>query len=231
MSQGPPELAWIAASVFFAFVVRGISGFGAGMIAVPLLAFVVPLQVAVPLNSLLVFVLFIAMMIRDRSRIEADLARNQQNPGIDVTVFGARQFGPEMDKRFDPVVGTSVLLDIPILNRVNEGRERSAEAAIAKAEDQKRFARDRIVADVRNALVTMDASRQRAAMAQREVKVATELAKAELRRFELGDGNLLLVNLREQANAEAAIREIDALADLQRAVANFRAATARDVRD
>ncbi|MCE3000445.1 MAG: sulfite exporter TauE/SafE family protein [Betaproteobacteria bacterium] len=70
MSHELPELAWIAASVFFAFFIRGMSGFGAGMIAVPLLAFVVPLQVAVPLNSLLVFVLFIAMMIRDRSRID-----------------------------------------------------------------------------------------------------------------------------------------------------------------
>lgn len=85
MSQGLPELAWIAASVFFAFVVRGMSGFGAGMIAVPLLAFVVPLQVAVPLNSLLVFVLFIAMMIRDRSRIDWSELRRLVPP----TVIGA----------------------------------------------------------------------------------------------------------------------------------------------
>lgn len=32
------QLTWIAAVFFFAFVVRGMSGFGAGMIAVPLLA-------------------------------------------------------------------------------------------------------------------------------------------------------------------------------------------------
>lgn len=63
------QLAWIAASVFFAFVVRGMSGFGAGMIAVPLLAFVIPLQLAVPLCSLLVFVLFVILVIRDRREI------------------------------------------------------------------------------------------------------------------------------------------------------------------
>ena len=43
----------MAVVVFGAFVVRGMSGFGAGMIAVPLLAFAIPLQLAVPLCSLL----------------------------------------------------------------------------------------------------------------------------------------------------------------------------------
>ncbi|MDP1536201.1 MAG: sulfite exporter TauE/SafE family protein [Burkholderiales bacterium] len=63
------QLAWIAAVFFFAFVVRGMSGFGAGMIAVPLLAFVIPLQLAVPLCSLLVFVLFVILVIRDRREV------------------------------------------------------------------------------------------------------------------------------------------------------------------
>jgi uncharacterized protein len=63
------QLVWIAAVFFFAFVVRGMSGFGAGMIAVPLLAFVIPLQLAVPLCSLLVFVLFVILVIRDRHEV------------------------------------------------------------------------------------------------------------------------------------------------------------------
>jgi uncharacterized membrane protein YfcA len=63
------QFAWVAAVVFGAFVVRGMSGFGAGMIAVPLLAFVIPLQLAVPLCSLLVFVLFVVMLIRDREQV------------------------------------------------------------------------------------------------------------------------------------------------------------------
>jgi len=63
------QLAWIATVVFGAFVVRGMSGFGAGMIAVPLLAFAIPLQLAVPLCSLLVFVLFIVLVIRDHQQV------------------------------------------------------------------------------------------------------------------------------------------------------------------
>lgn len=63
------QLAWVAAVLFLAFVVRGMSGFGAGLIAVPLLAFVIPLQLAVPLCSLLVFVLFVILVIRDRREV------------------------------------------------------------------------------------------------------------------------------------------------------------------
>jgi uncharacterized membrane protein YfcA len=76
------QLAWIAGSVFVAFVVRGMSGFGAGMIAVPLLAFVIPLQLAVPLCSLLVFVLFVILVIRDRREIVWDELRLLLPPTI-----------------------------------------------------------------------------------------------------------------------------------------------------
>jgi uncharacterized protein len=56
----------VAAIVFGAFVVRGTSGFGAGMVAMPLLVFVVPIHTAVPMTGLLAFILFIFLSIRDR---------------------------------------------------------------------------------------------------------------------------------------------------------------------
>ena len=63
------HLAWIATAVFAAYVVRGMSGFGAGLIAAPLLAFVLPVHVVVPTTGLLVFVLFIFLAIRDRADV------------------------------------------------------------------------------------------------------------------------------------------------------------------
>ena len=66
---GYAQFAWVALVIFSAFVVRGMSGFGAGMIAVPLLAFAIPLQLAVPLCSLLVFVLFVILLIRDHGQV------------------------------------------------------------------------------------------------------------------------------------------------------------------
>jgi uncharacterized protein len=60
-----PQILWIGAAVFVAYVVRGMSGFGAGLVAAPMLAFVLPVQVVVPLCGLLVLVLFVFLTIRD----------------------------------------------------------------------------------------------------------------------------------------------------------------------
>ena len=68
-SLSAPALFWIAASVFAAYVVRGMSGFGAGLVAAPMLAFVLPVHVVVPLSGLLVFVLFVFLTIRDRRSV------------------------------------------------------------------------------------------------------------------------------------------------------------------
>jgi uncharacterized protein len=63
------QIAWAAAALFFAFMCRGLSGFGAGLIATPLLALALPMHVIVPLNSLLVAVLFVFLSIRDRREV------------------------------------------------------------------------------------------------------------------------------------------------------------------
>ena len=63
------HMAWIGISVFAAYVVRGMSGFGAGLIAAPLLAMVLPVHVVIPTTGLLVFVLFIFLTIRDRRSV------------------------------------------------------------------------------------------------------------------------------------------------------------------
>jgi uncharacterized protein len=63
------QWAWIAVAIFGAYIVRGMSGFGAGLIATPLLAYVLPLHVVIPLCGLLVFLLFIFLTIRDRRSV------------------------------------------------------------------------------------------------------------------------------------------------------------------
>jgi uncharacterized membrane protein YfcA len=63
------HMLWIGGAVFAAYIVRGMSGFGAGLISAPLLAFVLPVHVVVPMSGLLVFVLFIFLTIRDRHSV------------------------------------------------------------------------------------------------------------------------------------------------------------------
>ena len=98
-----------------------------------------------------------------------------------------------------------------------------------RAEEQARFAQDRVGADVADAVSEVDAARQRVVVVRREVELAAQLEAAERRRFDAGDSTLLFVNLREVATAEARIREVDALADVHRAAASLRAAMAVDI--
>lgn len=60
------QMLWIGVAILAAYVVRGMSGFGAGLVAAPLLAFVLPVHVIVPTTGLLVFILFIFLTLRDR---------------------------------------------------------------------------------------------------------------------------------------------------------------------
>lgn len=63
------HVAWIAVSVFGAYIIRGMSGFGAGLVSAPLLALVLPMHVVIPMSGLLVFLLFIFISIRDRAQV------------------------------------------------------------------------------------------------------------------------------------------------------------------
>ena len=63
------QLAWAAGIVFGTYVVRGMSGFGAGLVATPLLAFLLPMSTVVPVTALVVFVLFVLLTLRDRHQV------------------------------------------------------------------------------------------------------------------------------------------------------------------
>lgn len=81
---GAIQLAFAAGVVFGAFIVRGMSGFGAGLVATPLLVLVIPIHTAVPMMGLVVFVLFIFLTIRDRR----DVIWNELKLLVPPTVLG-----------------------------------------------------------------------------------------------------------------------------------------------
>ena len=93
---------------------------------------------------------------------------------------------------------------------------------VGRLAQQQAYARDRIQADVQDAHSGIRGAYQRIEAARREVKLAVELQQAERVRFEQGDSHLLTVNIREQQTAEAELREVDALFDYHRALADLK---------
>lgn len=64
-----PELLISSAIVLVAFVIRGISGFGSGIIVVPPLALMLPLHTVVPVVTLLNYVASLRLGVKDLDRI------------------------------------------------------------------------------------------------------------------------------------------------------------------
>lgn len=167
---------------------------------------------------------------KQQLEVELSLQKNQLLPGLDVGVAVSKDLGrsprPEADSLGPTELEVSALLDVPLLYRAPLGRIQSARAEVTKVDAQLRLARDRVAVDVRDARSALHAALARADFARREVEVAEQLEKGERSRFTLGDSTQLFVNLREQTTAEARLREVDALADFQKAAAALRLALA-----
>ena len=164
--------------------------------------------------------------LQAQQEVERALAENQRRPAIDLTVAVSQDLGDGSEARRPPVLEAGLVLDIPLRNRAADGRARAATATAARLEAQARMARDRATADLRDAASAMTAALQRWRVARTELGLAGALATQERARFSLGEGTLLVVNLREQAEAEAALRAVDAQAEFQRALAAWRLAVA-----
>jgi len=76
------QIAISACIVFGAFVVRGMSGFGAGMIGIPLLAFVMPVHTAIAMFGLMVLFLFAFLSVRDWGEVVKDELRRLMLPTL-----------------------------------------------------------------------------------------------------------------------------------------------------
>jgi outer membrane protein TolC len=165
-------------------------------------------------------------LARRQAEVEHDFAKNQRLPALDFQLAISKDLGQGLASRRPVELEVGLVLEVPLQNRVASGRAEAARAALARIAMQERAAKDRVSADVRDARSAMELGRQRLEVARREVTVSAELERAEWAKFAAGDGTLLLVNLREQATFDARLREVDALAECQRALVLYRAATA-----
>ncbi len=162
---------------------------------------------------------------KDQNRLDEELARNAMKPGIDFVIVASQDLGPGSVTRSQTELEASLLLNIPLATRTPRGRIDSAVAKNKKLDAQEEFLRNRISADIRNTFSILTTTRQRTELAKKELNLAKQLEKAEVDRFLIGEGTLILVNIREQTTAEAAFREIDAKMDHYRAIINFKAIT------
>jgi len=166
-------------------------------------------------------------MQAEQARIEANLARNQALPAVDVQGTIARDVGSGGKNLAPTELALGMLIDVPLRTRVADGKVKQASAKARKAEIQDGFLLERILTDLRDLRAADVAARERLRLAESELALANKLATAEAELLRQGAGNALLVNLREQAAAEAEVRVLGALAELQRVAAAWQAVVAQ----
>ena len=149
------------------------------------------------------------------------LAENELRPKVDVFAEGARDLGPiglggPSREGTDAIAG--VRFSVPLQRRVARGKVAEVRAEIDALQSRRRMLVDQVTADVNAIVVAVDAAARLVTLASEEADLAERMAQAERRRFGLGASDFLIVNLREEAAADARIRLLDA---------DYRLATAR----
>ncbi len=159
----------------------------------------------------------------EQNEVERRLARNAILPRLDAELSVSKDYGAGSLRKGITEYRAGLQLEVPLLFRSARGRFEGTEAQRVKLEAQQVLARDRVRMALADSLQAMEAARRRVEMTRKEVELATEVEEAERIKFRHGDSNVLTVNLREQATADAKVRAVDALADFHRAWADYQA--------
>jgi cobalt-zinc-cadmium efflux system outer membrane protein len=165
-----------------------------------------------------------------QTEIDRRMALNDARPAIDLGLGFTAESGAGPVRRGPRELKAALNFELPYQRRAARGKEASAAAKLRQLDQRERFTEDQIVAEVRDAVSAVRTAFERAQLTREEYRVARDLEEAERARFRLGDGTMFLVNLREQATFDAALRELSATQDYFRSRAQYELSIAAALR-
>jgi outer membrane protein TolC len=164
-----------------------------------------------------------------KTDLDRRLAKNNLMPALEAGIQARKALGGKLAKETEETeVEAKVEFKLPIERREAKGRLETAEAQLRRLDLEKKFASDRIAADVRDSYSALTASFDVLKHTSRNVDLAVQLEAAESEKVKQGAADLLALQIREQATFDARVLEVEALAEYFRAQANYRAAVAAD---
>lgn len=148
-------------------------------------------------------------------QLQVDYAEacNLTQPGLDAQLVGSQDVGLPTSRKRDKSeyeLEAGVYFDVPLQRRKGRGKMYAVQAKMAQASAKRQMILDKVAAQVQAAYAGLLQSRTEALKAREAVKLASEMADIERRKFELGESDLLKVALREQYALEAAEEAITA---------------------
>ena len=170
-------------------------------------------------------------LLQKQLQIDCAEARNDLLPEIQAVVAGSQDVGAPATSKNDKSpyeLDAGLFLEVPVQRRKARGKMTAVEGKLGQVAAKRRMTADKIATDVQAVYAALLAAYQQIERAHESAELADRLAEIERRRFELGESDLLSVNLREQQAAEAQSTEVDALYEYFTARADYRATLARD---
>ena len=166
-------------------------------------------------------------MAQARARVALD--RNAFLPKLDLKVEASRDLGAVGaggSSRSGTESKVGLTFTLPLQQSAARGRIAQTNAEIDAFKQRRRFLEDQITADIGAIDIAVTNSARLALLARDEADRARTMAAAERRRFTLGASDFFLVNVREEAAADAEVRKLDAAFRQIVAHADLAAATA-----
>lgn len=141
------------------------------------------------------------------------LAENQYEPRLDLRVeaskdIGAVGLGGPTRTPTEGFVG--LRFAVPLQRRQAQGRIAEVKAEQEALQARRHLLEDQIQVEVKGLAVQVEASARLVTLAEEESRLSASMADAERRRFTLGASDFIVVNLREEAAADARLRLVDA---------------------
>ena len=145
----------------------------------------------------------------ERINKDIKLRRNNLRPKLDFSLEVARDLGAIAEggpsrEGTDTIVALS--LRVPLQRRAARGKLNESRAKLQELNAQLKLTTDQLQAQMRGLVLELETTRRLLALVSEEVKQAETLRQAEYQRFKNGASDFFLINLREQAAADADIR-------------------------
>lgn len=171
-------------------------------------------------------------LIQQKAQIEREFAENQMLPKLNFYTYMEQNVGDKAiqlgkdDRPF--IMESSLLFDVPLQRRYARGRVQVADAELRQIALQRKFAVERVNADVQDAYSALQAAYEQVVRYREYEQLTFRLEEAEAQLLNSGGSTILVLALREQASFDAVLLRVEAEAKYFSALAEYRAALGLD---
>jgi hypothetical protein len=170
-------------------------------------------------------------LLAQQVRVELAQAENMLLPKLDGLLLASKDVGAPASSKGDKTpfeLEVGLLGEVPLQRREARGKIESARGKLAQIQAKRQFVIDKVTALVQDAVSALEAAAGRIEQSRLNLKLARDTLALGRLQFEVGDIDIIALNIYERAVTDAQLLLIQAQADYFTARADYRAALSMD---